>query len=37
MVTSTYHNRRGGSVNKFIKTLVQPLSAEDNLDVGDVG
>ena len=37
MVTSTYHNRRGGSVNKFIKTLVQPWSAVDNLDVGDVG
>jgi len=36
IVTSTYYNHRGGSVNKFIKTLVQPLSAVDNFDVGDV-
>ena len=36
IVTSTYYNHRGASVNKFIKTLVQPLSAVDNFDVGDV-
>ena len=37
MVTSTYYNHREGSVHKFIKTLVQPLSAVDNFDVDDVG
>ena len=37
MVTSTYYNHREGSVNKFIKTLVQPLSAVDNFDVDDIG
>ena len=37
MVTSTYYNHRGGSVNKFIKTLVQPLSTVGNFDVSDVG
>jgi len=37
MVTSAYYKHRGGSVNKFIKTLVQPLSAVDNFDVSDVG
>ena len=37
MVTSTYYNHREGSVHKFIKTLVQPLSTVGNFDVSDVG
>ena len=37
MVTSTYYNHCEGSVNKFIKTLVQPLSAVDKFDVDDIG